>query len=242
MTSRIFVTGTDTGAGKTYVTTALVHALREAGKDAVALKPVACGHEENTVNSDVSALLRAQGLPDEAAREINLYSFHAPLAPSQAAAREGLHIDRNRLIDWCREKSACHAMCLVEGVGGLMVPLAEDYLVSDWLLDLPDFEVLLVVRARLGGINHALLTLDKLNRMGRPPRWVIINDADGVGRDMVQMHQDALEARMTTIDSQICLPYGMGFQKLANTFQQELPSLFSAAKRNIRTSIHERQE
>ncbi len=198
MVRRIFITATDTGAGKTYVTASLLRALKEAGKEVVGLKPVAAGCEGAKVNPDVSALLEAQGLPESDAANINLYSFDAALAPSQAAAEEGRLIDPQELVGWCKEKSGSHDISLIEGVGGLMAPLTEDYLVSDWLDDMPDCEVMLVVRARLGGINHALLTLDKLNYMGRPPRWVVINDTDNVGKEMIEAHAQALTSRTST--------------------------------------------
>ncbi|MFQ5356059.1 MAG: dethiobiotin synthase [Mariprofundaceae bacterium] len=225
MVRRIFVTATDTGAGKTFVTTALLCALREAGKDVIGLKPVASGSEGAAVNADVSALLRAQGMPESKASAINIYSFDAALAPSQAAALEGEAIDPKTLLAWCQKKSAGHAISLIEGVGGLMVPLVEDYLVSDWLSDMPDCEVILIVRARLGGINHALLTLDKLNHMGLPPRRVIINDADHVGQAMLERHQEALIASCAGLTELILMPYLEESQRLASGTQQIISSL-----------------
>jgi len=189
---RIFITATDTGAGKTYVTASLLRSLKGAGRDVIGLKPVASGSEGAGVSPDVAALLEAQGMPESAAANINLYSFDAALTPSQAAAEEDRSIDPHELLEWCKKQSSGHEISLIEGVGGLMVPLAEDYLLADWLSDMPDCEVMLVVRVRLGGINHALLTLDKLNRMGRPPRWVVINDVDNIGQAMLASHQSAL--------------------------------------------------
>jgi len=191
---RIFVTATDTGAGKTYVTASLLRSLKESGRDAIGLKPVASGNEGEKINPDVAALLKAQGLPETEAASINLYSFDAALAPSQSAAEEGKSIKPRELVRWCEKKSKGHEISLIEGVGGLMVPLADNYLVSDWLADMPDCEVMLVVRARLGGINHALLTLDKLNRMGRPPRWVAVNDVDNDGPTMLDHHAESIRS------------------------------------------------
>ncbi|HKJ83668.1 MAG TPA: dethiobiotin synthase [Mariprofundaceae bacterium] len=188
----LFITATDTDAGKTFVTCGLHRALCEAGERVRALKPVACGHEGDGISPDVAALLQAQGMAPAQQAEINRYDFAAPLAPSQAAALEGGRIDETALLDWCRGHMQGTARCLFEGVGGLMVPLDERFLVSDWLAAMPDCQVLLVVRARLGGINHALLTLDRLHAMGRAPRWIVINDADGVGDAMVDRHVIAL--------------------------------------------------
>lgn len=208
----IFVTASDTDAGKTHVTALLVRLLKKAGRDVLALKPVSSGSGNKPVNADVEILLEAQGMRD--ATQINLYSFDAALAPAQAAAVEGQHIDTGALLDWCRSKAGGHELTLIEGVGGLMVPLCDDYLVSDWLDDMPDCEVLLVVRVRLGGINHALLTLDKLQLMARPPRWIIMNDADGVGEDMLDRHVQALAGRCGAAQV-IRLPHGAGPAALA---------------------------
>jgi len=202
----VFITATDTDAGKTYISSALLRALREAGKDVIGLKPIASGNEGAAVNSDVAALLKAQGMSES--MDINLYSFDAALAPSQAAAAEGRNVDRQMLLDWCEQQSSVHDISLIEGVGGLMVPLAENYLLVNWIEDMPDCEVLLVVRAKLGGINHALLTLDKLNRMGRPPRWVVINDADSEGETMLRHHQAALSPLLCESSQVICLSQG----------------------------------
>lgn len=225
MVRRIFITGTDTGAGKTYVTASLLRTLKESGRDVIGLKPVASGNEEAKINADVATLLKGQGLPDSEAPNINLYSFDAALAPSQAAAKEGRTIDPKALVDWCREMSSNHEISLIEGVGGLMVPLAGNYLVSDWLGDMPDCEVMLVVRARLGGINHALLTLDKLKHMGRPPKWIIINDIDEVGQVMLEQHQAALAAGGAETADQVCMPYVEERQGSPPALQQVISAL-----------------
>jgi dethiobiotin synthetase len=142
------------------------------------------------MNPDVALLMKAQSLNE--APLINLYDFAAALAPSQAAAEEGRAVDPGELISWCEEKAARFDVTLIEGVGGLMVPLVGKYLVSDLLKAMSDALTLLVVRARLGGINHALLTLDKLACMGRTPYFVIVNDADGVGDTMLVRHVEAI--------------------------------------------------
>ena len=214
MARRIFVTATDTDAGKTYITAMLLRGLRAAGRDVIGLKPVASGSEGVRLNADVAALLAAQELPDIAAPDINLYSFGMALAPSQAASAEGRNIDTKRLVAWCAKASAGHDVSLIEGVGGLMTPLTDDCRVCDWLAAMPDCEVLLVVRARLGGINHALLTLDKLYRMHRPPHRIIINDADAVGDTMLERHATAIMACFNGLDIICCshggnLPAGM---------------------------------
>jgi len=194
--STIFVTATDTGAGKTAVTALLLRRLLAGGIDACALKPVASGLDAHGANEDIAALLAAAGRPATdsgiGADAINLYRFALPAAPSLAAAAEGQAIDPAHLAAWCRERSRGRRVCLIEGVGGLMVPLTPDFLVRDWLAAMPGAKTLLVVPARLGAINHALLTLAELARIGRVPRWLVINDVAGGGKKMAAQIAEAL--------------------------------------------------
>jgi len=189
MAAPLFITATDTDAGKTYVTVALLRALQASGRAARAIKPVASGGV-GANNPDLAALLAAQGLSNASA--INRYCFAAPLAPQQAAAAEGTTIDATELIDWCRAQMRSEEQLLIEAVGGLLVPLADGFYVADWLDRLPECRVVLVVRCRLGGINHMLLTLNELARRGRMPALIVLNDADGAGEAMVELHRQAL--------------------------------------------------
>ncbi|MFC1542386.1 dethiobiotin synthase [Pseudomonadota bacterium] len=176
MSRKIFITATDTGAGKTYLTSRLVGSLLKQKQRALAIKPVACGSSAEQPNEDVAELLRAQNLSDPGL--INLYDFSMPAAPSLAAAEEGREIDPATLTHWCHSRSSESDICLIEGVGGLMVPLNDHYLVSDWLAEMTDCEVMLVIGARLGCINHALLTLKQLSDMNRSPNHIVINATD----------------------------------------------------------------
>jgi len=192
----IFITATDTDAGKTFVTAALSRALVGRGLNVGAFTPVCCGRISGQMNPDIKALLRAQGMGDTQTDAVNLYDFAASAAPGQAAAKEGRRIEPESLVSWCAARARAHDIALIEGVGGLMVPLTERFLVSDWLCAMPNSIVVLIVRARLGGINHALLSLDKLHSMGREPVWVVINDADNTGGQMLRRHAEAIAPRL----------------------------------------------
>lgn len=205
--SSIFVTATDTDAGKSFLTAALSRALLAAGCDVLAVKPVCCGRSDTEINIDVAALLSAQGMDETQAAGINLYDFAAYAAPLFAAGSSDECVDPVRLVEWCQECSNGHALTLIEGVGGLMVPMAEGFLLSDWVEELPEAQVLLVVRARLGGINQALLSLDKLQRMGRNPDWVVVNAADGADEAMLEQHCAAIAPYMDDTSSLHCLPW-----------------------------------
>jgi len=170
--SKIFITGSDTDAGKTWVTASIMHALLEQGVSAKALKPVACGYDAGC-NADIEALLAAQKLSD--AEQINRYRFTLPAAPSQAAAAEGLSVDPSGLVQWCHDQSGRVEICLIEGVGGLMTPITDTWFVADWIEAMPECDVWLVVGCKLGAINQTLLTLSKLKQMHRSPARVFFN-------------------------------------------------------------------
>jgi len=171
--SKIFITATDTDAGKTWVAAAAIRSLQEQGIRVRALKPVACGLDDAGRNGDIEALLSAQGMAD--ADQINCYRYAQPIAPSQAAAAEGRAVDPERLVQWCYEQSEDAHTCLIEGVGGLMTPMTDTWLVSDWIAAMPDCEIWLVVGCKLGAINQTLLTLEKLKQMQRLPARIFFN-------------------------------------------------------------------
>jgi len=173
MLSTVFITATDTGAGKTWLTALVVSALLEQSVSAKALKPVACGLNGAGRNEDIETLLAAQKLSH--ADQINRYRFVMPAAPSQAAVAEGLSIDPSGLAQWCHDQSKDVETCLIEGVGGLMTPITDTWLVSDWIEAMPECDVWLVVGCKLGAINQTLLTLAKLKQMNRSPARVFFN-------------------------------------------------------------------
>lgn len=174
-----FVTGTDTGVGKTLVAAALLHKCRELGKTAVGMKPVAAGCEIRNGrpwNEDVEALIAASEAGTDRAL-INPYLFDAAIAPHIAAAEAGVNIDLEHLADCfaqlCRQADAM----VVEGAGGFLVPLGEGIDSGDLArrLGLP---VLLVVGMRLGCINHALLTQEAIAARGLTLAGWIANRVD----------------------------------------------------------------
>jgi len=163
--SAVFVTGTGTEVGKTFVTTALIHALRRRGRSVDALKPVASGFDPVQPGaSDTALLLAALRRPptEEAIARMSPWRFAAPLSPDMAARRERRRIDFDALLaDTRRAIDQTPDLLLIEGIGGLMVPLDERHTVLDWIVAL-DARVLLVGGSYLGGISHALTALELL--------------------------------------------------------------------------------
>jgi dethiobiotin synthetase len=172
MARGLFVAGTDTGVGKTLVACAIVRLLRERSVDAVGFKAVVTGQEDGKW-ADAEALHQAS----EGAEPLEILCpirLRAPLAPVPAAKEEGatLHLDLARAA-W-RDLHARHSVVIVEGIGGLLVPLDEKVLQLDFIAELK-LPVLLVARAGLGTINHTLLSLRELRRAQVPVAGLILN-------------------------------------------------------------------
>jgi dethiobiotin synthase len=156
----IFVTGTDTGVGKTVLTAGLLSFLRHRHRLALAIKPFCSGSRSD------ARLLRALQA-DEALplRVVNPFFFRAPVAPGVAAAQEARDVPLSRVLDLIAQVADQCSTLIVEGAGGLLVPLGRDYTVLDLIAAL-DCRVILVSANRLGTINHTLLSVEALKARG----------------------------------------------------------------------------
>lgn len=169
-----FVTGTDTGVGKTFASVALLHALRAGGASAVGMKPVASGCEATAdgLRNDDALALQAASDPRPAYALVNPYALPEPTAPQIAAERAGVQVRLGPMIEACRALQALSDQVVVEGVGGWLAPLADDLEQSDLVkaLDLP---VILVVGLRLGCLSHARLSARAIQADGcRLHGWI----------------------------------------------------------------------
>jgi len=153
----IFITGTDTGVGKTIFTGLLVRHLREQGVHALAMKPFCSGGR-----ADVK-LLGAMQDTELAEDEINPFYFPKPVAPLVDARRSKRLISLAKVIREIKKIAKRCEYLLIEGSGGLLVPLGENYFVSD-VIERLNCDVIVVARNQLGTINHTLLTVDALKR------------------------------------------------------------------------------
>ena len=189
----LFVTGTDTGVGKTEVTCALVRGWRARGLDVGAMKPAQSGHDPGE-RSDAERLAEAAGGGDPM-ELVCPYSFGPPLAPGVAARLAGVSVSMARLLDAARALAARHAALVVEGAGGLMTPLGERETCADLAVAL-GLPALVVARAGLGTVNHAALTCEALRRRGVEVVAVVLNRA-GAADDASVPHNAAEIARLT---------------------------------------------
>lgn len=165
---RFFVTGTDTGVGKTTVTVHLMQQLAAQGLTVIGMKPVASGCEwinGRWQNADVMQLTAAANVAVPA-ELVNPYCFQPPIAPHIAAAQAGVEIELPVIQAAYSQLSALADVVIVEGAGGLLVPLNQaQHTIADLILAL-DMPALMVVGMRLGCINHAALTAEVLKQRG----------------------------------------------------------------------------
>ena len=155
MTKGFFVTGTDTGIGKTTVSCALLHAFAAQGKKVAGMKPIAAG-SENGHWMDDEQLLAASNV-NVTRQQINPYAFDPPISPHIAAQQAGIEIDLSVIHQAYRELSKKVDVVIVEGAGGFLVPINSRQTGAD-LAQMLNLPVILVVGMRLGCLNHALLT------------------------------------------------------------------------------------
>ena len=188
-----FVTGTDTGVGKTLISCALLHAFAAQGKRVVGMKPVAAGCDENGLNEDVSQLRAAGNIPATLG-QINPYSFLHPIAPHIAARNAGVRIELAHILTSYHELAAQADVVIVEGAGGFKVPVNElqDSAELARQLDLP---VILVVGMRLGCLNHALLTASAIEACGLVCAGWVANVPDE-GMSALPENIEALQQRI----------------------------------------------
>ena len=197
MARGIFVTGTDTGVGKTVFACALLRAYAERGLRAVGMKPIAAGIASGeSCNADVAALAAAGNVPAPLAWR-NPYAFAAAIAPHLAAAEQGITIDLARIGEAYAQLAERADRVVVEGAGGVYVPLdaRRDMLDVAAALALP---VLLVVAVRLGCLNHALLSAQAIRARGLVlAGWV----ANLVDPELAHLH-----ANLATLDARLPAP------------------------------------
>jgi dethiobiotin synthetase len=165
---RLFLTGTDTGVGKTHVAALLVRGLRAAGMDAVGMKPICCG------DRDDAEILHAASEGAASLAGINPVWLRPPAAPYVAAMIEERTIDLPLIRESYHRLSTAHRGLIVEGVGGWQVPIARDYFVSDLAVECA-LPVAVVVANKLGALNHTLLTVAAIRATGLACAGLILN-------------------------------------------------------------------
>lgn len=207
----IFVTGTDTGVGKTLVTAALAHHFTARGLKVGVMKPIETGvNDVENLGSD-GELLRWAADSQDRPELISPYRFSAPLSPHQAASLAKEKIDMEAISsafhELCRDKD----LVLVEGAGGLMVPISGGFLMADMASQL-DLSLLVVTHPRLGTLNHTLLTTFSARAMELPISGFIINQMPETP-DQAEEQAPHLLGSMASADLMAVLPEVSGSEK-----------------------------
>jgi len=164
-----FLTGTDTGVGKTYVAALLIRALRKAGLDTVGLKPICCGDRSD------AEILHAAAEGELSLDDVNPVWFRFPAAPYTAAIVENRLPDLDQIRDRFARIRATRRSLIVEGVGGWLVPILRNYSVADLAAEMA-LPVVVVAANKLGALNHTLLTVQAIKAHGLPCAGVILNN------------------------------------------------------------------
>lgn len=188
-----FITGTDTSVGKTVVTAALAQHLRQRGLDVGVMKPIETGHRDGDPHTCDGERLRTAAGSADPIELVSPYRLPAPLAPLAAARQAGLVIDVKHILAARDQLAAKHGCLLIEGIGGVLVPVAPHITVRDLIAELR-LPVLVVGRAALGGINHALLAVEALGRSRIPVLGIILN----TGTPAIESSTGRLQSQTTT--------------------------------------------
>ncbi|WP_417501643.1 dethiobiotin synthase [Marinobacter sp.] len=220
-----FVTGTDTGVGKTMVSAAILEAAKSAGKRTLGMKPIASGCESTPagLRNDDALILQHAATESLTYELVNPVALEPAIAPHVAAAQAGRVVSVDRLVGFCRGMQMRPAdLLLIEGAGGWRVPLndRETYAAVPRALDVP---VIMVVALKLGCINHALLTAEAIRNDGLTLAGWVANRAEA---DAMSCEQETLNYLMEQLPARCLgvLPWieGVGPETLSNHLDIDL--------------------
>ena len=213
----LFVTGTDTGIGKTAFTCALAHLMHASGIDVGVMKPFATGlpRDAKFQSEDVELLVKHSGVSDPQ-NLINPYFFPIPTSPYMAAKNLGKTIDVNLVLSSFEKLQLLHDVVLVEGIGGIMTPILKDYFVADLIKDL-GLDTILVSGTKMGSVNHTLLTLDLCKKYGIKTN-LVINDIDPSGYKIDDLESDLVS--LSGLDVLCKIPHAQNVDEISKTLQQ----------------------
>ena len=176
-----FITGTDTGVGKTSITAGLAGSMRKIGVDVGVMKPIATGYQSKTgfKSSDVAKLVEAASIKDSEDL-INPVFLSLPTSPYDATKLLGLYVDMPLIFEQFKKLLSLHEMLLVEGIGGIMTPVAKNFFIADMIKRM-GIDAIIVTRATIGTLNHTVMTCKMCKDYGIKIRGLVINNFDEKG-------------------------------------------------------------
>ncbi len=208
-----FVTGTDTGVGKTVITAALAMCLRKRGIDVGVMKPIASGIPQKTgfKSSDVSLLCKAAGITDSE-EMINPIFLPVPTSPYDATKILNLPVDMPLIFEKFQNLIKTHQILLVEGIGGIMTPITKNFFVADMIKAMA-LDTIIVTRSTLGTLNHTIMTLRMCKDYEIPAKGLIVNYFDEKGGPAEKNAPSTLY-ELTGIPILGIIPFVKDYQKL----------------------------
>lgn len=218
----LFVSGTDTDVGKTYVTAGLAATFRDMGVDVGVMKPFAAGESQKKgfKSEDVKIIANAAHV-DDPEELLNPQFF--PIAASPYTAWKNLKMKPkiSSVIASFKTLSSIHSTMLVEGMGGMMTPILEDYFVTDLIKEM-GIPTVIVTRTRVGTINHTVMTVMMCEKYDIPIKGIIINDFDSDGYDVRELTRDL--KNLTGVPVLGSLPFidDLGDVSLAEIFKRNI--------------------
>jgi dethiobiotin synthetase len=217
-----FITGTDTDVGKTYVTAGLAASIKKNGIDVGIMKPFAAGTPEKTSykSKDVQILSEAAQVKDDE-NLINPYFFPIPASPYTATQNLGIKVDIGLALDSFKKLKKIHDVLLVEGMGGIMTPILQDYFITNLIKDM-NLETIVICSSRIGTVNHTLMTCKMCKNLGIKISGIIINNLDKHGYPINELKRD-IES-LTKISVIGVIPYLQNFtiNKISEIVSQEI--------------------
>lgn len=201
-----FVTATDTEAGKTVAAAALALHVKQQGLSVAVMKPIATGALPSTIKSDAAFHQEILGYPYEKYELLNPCRFRAPLSPYAASLLEKKSISIKKIL------KAYHTLCkkydvvIVEGIGGLLVPIKKNYFVADLAKEMK-LPLLIVARPGLGTLNHTLMTIKTAQSYKLPVAGIIFNHAQKPVRSLSEKTNEKILQKLTSIPVLGTLPY-----------------------------------
>jgi len=171
-----FITGTDTGIGKTCVVAGLARALKQNQINVGVMKPYASGSKKNTkFRSEDVEILAAAAQVNDPEELLNPYFFSIPASPFSAAKKLGVTIDNKMVLERFKKLQHLHDVMIVEGIGGLLTPILANYYIIDLIKDM-NLETIIVTSSKIGTVNHTLMTCKMCEKYNVTVRGLIIND------------------------------------------------------------------
>jgi dethiobiotin synthetase len=231
MVKGIFITGTDTGVGKTFVAAGLIRAFNKMHMSVAPMKPVETGcktKKGKTLPADTVLLIKASGLPLHI-EEINPYRLKHPLAPAVAAELERVRINTKKILSAFNALSKRHDLIIAEGAGGIMVPVYKDYIVLDLVKDLK-LPLIIVSKPGLGTINHTLLTIEVAKRKGVRTLGVIINYSINKKRGLPEKTNPGIIERLSGVPVLGIVPHVKKQSPFNDTFSYIAEKILSLLK------------